>query len=103
MQTDHFAAAHLAALGGEWIAAWNSRDLERVLALYADDSVMTSDRIPTMGRRTSPIDQDRREGFHRRLGVRRCRGFAPRRPAILIAAQDRHEEPVRSGPARRHQ
>ena len=28
----------LAALGREWIAAWNSRDLERVLALYAEDS-----------------------------------------------------------------
>jgi len=26
-------AAHLAALGRIWIAAWNSRDLERVLAL----------------------------------------------------------------------
>ena len=31
---------HLAALGREWIAAWNSRDLERVLALYAEDCEM---------------------------------------------------------------
>jgi quercetin dioxygenase-like cupin family protein len=30
----------------EWFAAWNSRDLERVLTLYAEDSGMTSDRIP---------------------------------------------------------
>ena len=42
-------AAHLAALGRDWIAAWNSQDLERVLALYADDSEMTSDRIPALG------------------------------------------------------
>src|SRR5512146_19339 len=41
--------AHLAALGRDWIAAWNARDLERVLALYAEDSEMTSDRIPAMG------------------------------------------------------
>ena len=39
----------LAALGRDWIAAWNARDLERVLALYAEDSEMTSDRIPAMG------------------------------------------------------
>jgi ketosteroid isomerase-like protein len=42
-------AARLTALGGEWIAAWNSHDLERVLALYAEDSEITSDRIPFLG------------------------------------------------------
>ncbi len=42
-------AAHLAALGRQWIAAWNSHDLERVLALYAEDFEMTSDRIPALG------------------------------------------------------
>ena len=42
-------AARLAALGRDWIAAWNSHDLERVLALYAEDSEMTSDRIPALG------------------------------------------------------
>ena len=42
-------AAHLAALGRDWIAAWNSHDLERVLALYAEDSEMTSDKIPALG------------------------------------------------------
>ena len=41
--------AQLAALGREWVAAWNAHDLERVLALYAEDSEMTSDRIPAMG------------------------------------------------------
>src|SRR5437764_15180268 len=41
--------ARLAALGREWIAAWNSRDLERVLTLYAEDTEMTSDRIPALG------------------------------------------------------
>ena len=49
MQDQHHEAAHLAALGREWIAAWNSRDLERVLALYAENSEMTSDRIPALG------------------------------------------------------
>ena len=42
-------AARLASLGREWIAAWNSHDLERVLALYAEDSEMTSDKIPALG------------------------------------------------------
>ncbi|WP_431202758.1 nuclear transport factor 2 family protein [Bradyrhizobium betae] len=39
----------LAALGRTWIEAWNARDLERVLTLYDEDAVMTSDRIPMMG------------------------------------------------------
>ena len=42
-------AARLTALGRDWIAAWNSHDLERVLALYAEDSEMTSDKIPLLG------------------------------------------------------
>jgi len=46
---DPYPAADLAALGREWIAAWNSHDLERILALYADDSEMTSDRIQALG------------------------------------------------------
>jgi ketosteroid isomerase-like protein len=41
--------SRLVALGQEWIAAWNSRDLERVLVLYADDSEMTSYRISALG------------------------------------------------------
>ena len=39
----------LVELGNTWIAAWNSRDLERVLALYADDAEMTSDHIVRLG------------------------------------------------------
>jgi ketosteroid isomerase-like protein len=31
------------------VEAWNSRDLERVLTLYAEDAEMTSDRIPALG------------------------------------------------------
>ena len=46
---DHLEPARLAALGHDWISAWNSRDLERVLALYTEDSEMTSDRIPALG------------------------------------------------------
>jgi len=45
----HLAATVIADLGREWIAAWNSRDLERVLALYTEDFEMTSDRIPALG------------------------------------------------------
>jgi ketosteroid isomerase-like protein len=39
----------LFALGEAWIAAWNSHDLERVLALYSDDAEMTSDGIVRLG------------------------------------------------------
>ena len=45
----HLAAPVIAELGREWIAAWNARDLERVLALYTEDFEMTSDRIPALG------------------------------------------------------
>ena len=36
-EADHFAA--------EWIASWNTRDLLRILAHYADDFEMASPRI----------------------------------------------------------
>ena len=49
MQSPHHAAADIAALGREWIAAWNSHDLERVLALYSDDAEMTSNKIQALG------------------------------------------------------
>jgi ketosteroid isomerase-like protein len=32
----------------EWIAAWNSRDLERILAHYEDDFEMSSPVIVTL-------------------------------------------------------
>jgi ketosteroid isomerase-like protein len=47
--SQHHEPTRLAAFGREWIAAWNSRDLERVLALYAEDGEMTSDRIAALG------------------------------------------------------
>ena len=49
MQSQHYAATDLAALGREWISAWNSHDLERILALYTEDAEMTSDRIQALG------------------------------------------------------
>ena len=49
MEKPHHAAADVAALGREWIAAWNSHDLERVLALYTEDAEMTSDKIQALG------------------------------------------------------
>ena len=39
----------LTALGERWIAAWNSRDLDRIPALHADDAEMTSDGIIRLG------------------------------------------------------
>jgi ketosteroid isomerase-like protein len=44
-----YHAAHLTSLGHEWIAAWNARDLERVLTLYSEDFEMTSEHIHAMG------------------------------------------------------
>ena len=49
MAQPHHAAAYCAALGKQWIDAWNSHDLERILALYADEAEMTSDKIPLLG------------------------------------------------------
>jgi ketosteroid isomerase-like protein len=45
----HHDPAFCAALGKQWIDAWNSHDLERILAIYSDDSEMTSDKIPLLG------------------------------------------------------
>ena len=47
--SQHHQPATLAALGRTWVEAWNARDLERVLTLYDEAAVMTSDRIPALG------------------------------------------------------
>src|ERR1700754_3711938 len=44
-----YPPSSLAAFGSEWVEAWNSRDLERVLALYSEDTEMTSPHIPALG------------------------------------------------------
>ena len=49
MQGQSHTTADLATLGRDWIAAWNSRDLERILALYADACEMTSDKVQMLG------------------------------------------------------
>ena len=49
MAQPHHDPAFLSALGKEWITTWNSHDLDRILALYAEDSEMTSDVIPKLG------------------------------------------------------
>ena len=46
MSSEH---PELAELGRKWIAAWNSRDLEYVLTLYAEDAEMTSDHVVRLG------------------------------------------------------
>lgn len=45
----HHQPSSLAALGRTWVEAWNTRDLERVLTLYDETAVMTSDRVPALG------------------------------------------------------
>jgi len=40
---------NLDGLATRWLEAWNSRDLERILALYADDCEMASPNIVTLG------------------------------------------------------
>jgi ketosteroid isomerase-like protein len=47
--SQHHQPSTLAALGRTWVEAWNTRDLERVLTLYDETAVMTSDRIPALG------------------------------------------------------
>jgi len=49
MAQSHHNPVYCAALGRQWIDAWNSRDLERILALYSDEAEMTSDKIPLLG------------------------------------------------------
>jgi ketosteroid isomerase-like protein len=44
-----YDVTRLTSLGHEWIAAWNARDLERVLALYSEDFEMTSELIHVLG------------------------------------------------------
>ncbi|MBI4694394.1 MAG: nuclear transport factor 2 family protein [Gammaproteobacteria bacterium] len=46
-QADDFTA--------EWIAAWNSHDLERILAHYSDDFTMASPRIATIADEPSGV------------------------------------------------
>ena len=45
----HHAPADLATLAREWIAVWNTRDLDRILTLYTDDSEMSSPKIAALG------------------------------------------------------
>ena len=49
MALQHHDPVFCANLGKQWIDAWNSRDLERILALYSDEAEMTSDKIPLLG------------------------------------------------------
>ncbi len=49
---DKAFAGHFAA---DWIASWNAHDLERILAHYADDFVMTSPVIPLIAGEPSGV------------------------------------------------
>lgn len=46
-QADHFAH--------EWVQAWNSHDLERILAHYSDDFTMASPRIAVVAQEPSGV------------------------------------------------
>ena len=39
----------LETLGRDWLDAWNAHDLDRILALYAEDCVMVSPNIAGLG------------------------------------------------------
>ena len=43
------ATADLLKLAQEWIDVWNTRDLDRILALYSNDSEMSSPKISALG------------------------------------------------------
>jgi ketosteroid isomerase-like protein len=43
------ATADLQKLAAEWIAVWNTRDVERVLTLYSEDAEMSSPKIAALG------------------------------------------------------
>ena len=49
MQSQHMRRPISPRSAGSGYAAWNSHDLERILALYAEDAEMTSDRIQALG------------------------------------------------------
>lgn len=46
---------HAAHFAEEWIAAWNSHDLPRILEHYRDDFVMSSPRIAVIANEASGI------------------------------------------------
>ncbi|MBK6659697.1 MAG: nuclear transport factor 2 family protein [Proteobacteria bacterium] len=48
---------HAEHFAKEWIAAWNSHDLERILSHYRDDFVMASPRIAVIAGEASGILQ----------------------------------------------
>jgi ketosteroid isomerase-like protein len=55
-----------AALAARWYAAWNAADLERILALYAEDVEFSSPYITTLGHGASGVirgKQDLRDYF----------------------------------------
>lgn len=52
-QADHFAQ--------EWIEAWNSHDLDRILAHYSDDFTMASPRIALVAHEPSGVLQGKAE------------------------------------------
>lgn len=41
--------SQIESLASRWLAAWNARDLEQILALYAEDCEMASPNIKTLG------------------------------------------------------
>lgn len=43
------------AFAREWIEAWNSHDLDRILAHYSDDFVMSSPRIAVVAQEPSGV------------------------------------------------
>jgi hypothetical protein len=80
-------AARAEAFAEEWYAAWNARDLERVLSHWADDAVVTSPLaaklFPESGG-TVRGKQALREYWSRGLELNADLHFEPRR--LLVGA-----------------
>jgi uncharacterized protein (TIGR02246 family) len=76
------------SLAESWIAAWNSHDLERVLALFTDDVVFTSPKaVAIMGRDTVTGKAELRAYWT--VGLARAQGLRFRLRELIADAERR--------------
>ena len=81
-------ASRAEAFAEEWYAAWNARDLERVLSHWADDAVFTSPLAATLSPDSAGTVRGKdalREYWRRGLELNTDLNFEPRR--LLVGAQ----------------
>ena len=81
------AVSDLAARARDWLAAWNARDLDRILALYAEDCVMVSPNIAGAGLELSGV-------VHGKVALRAYwRGALERQPDLQFELIDLYAAP----------